>query len=61
VLSIENVVARIYDPAGLIHQRVGIATVATVAWTRQVLRRILPMSAVDGSTPAPVCRWWSGR
>ncbi|HUI48461.1 MAG TPA: TrkA family potassium uptake protein [Acidimicrobiia bacterium] len=42
--GIENVVARIYDPRrALIYQRLGIPTVATVAWTTdQVLRRLLP-------------------
>jgi trk system potassium uptake protein TrkA len=42
--GIENVVARIYDPRrALIYQRLGIATVATVAWTTdQVMRRLLP-------------------
>jgi trk/ktr system potassium uptake protein len=42
--AIEHVVARIYDPRrALIYQRLGIATVATVAWTTdQVLRRLLP-------------------
>jgi len=42
--EIEHVVARIYDPRrALIYQRLGIATVATVAWTTdQVLRRLLP-------------------
>jgi trk system potassium uptake protein len=41
---IERVVARIYDPRrALIYQRLGIPTVATVAWTTdQVLRRLLP-------------------
>jgi trk system potassium uptake protein TrkA len=41
---IEHVVARIYDPRrALIYQRLGIPTVATVAWTTdQVLRRLLP-------------------
>jgi trk system potassium uptake protein TrkA len=41
---IEHVVARIYDPRrALIYQRLGISTVATVAWTTdQVLRRLLP-------------------
>jgi len=45
--GIENVVARIYDPRrAAIYQRVGIATVATVAWTTErVLRRILPSEA----------------
>lgn len=42
--GVENVVARIYDPRrALIYQRLGIPTVATVAWTTdQVLRRLLP-------------------
>ena len=45
--GIENVVARIYDPRrAAIYQRVGIATVATVAWTTErMLRRILPSEA----------------
>lgn len=42
--GIERVVARIYDPRrATIYQRLGIATVATVAWTTdQVMRRLLP-------------------
>lgn len=42
--GIERVVARIYDPRrALIYQRLGIPTVATVAWTTdQVLRRLMP-------------------
>jgi trk system potassium uptake protein TrkA len=42
--GIERVVARIYDPRrAAIYQRLGIATVATVAWTTErVLRRIVP-------------------
>jgi trk system potassium uptake protein TrkA len=42
--GIDRVVARIYDPRrALIYQRLGIPTVATVAWTTdQVLRRLLP-------------------
>jgi trk system potassium uptake protein len=42
--GIEHVVARIYDPRrALIYQRLGIPTVATVAWTTdQVLRRLVP-------------------
>jgi trk system potassium uptake protein TrkA len=45
--GIERVVARIYDPRrALIYQRLGISTVATVAWTTdQVLRRLLPGEA----------------
>jgi trk system potassium uptake protein TrkA len=45
--GIENVVARIYDPRrAAIYQRLGIATVATVAWTTErVMRRILPTEA----------------
>ena len=42
--GVERVVARIYDPRrAAIYQRLGIPTVATVAWTSErVLRRILP-------------------
>ncbi len=42
--GVERVVARIYDPRrALIYQRLGIPTVATVAWTTdQVMRRLLP-------------------
>jgi trk system potassium uptake protein len=42
--GVEKVVARIYDPRrALIYERLGIPTVATVAWTTdQVLRRLLP-------------------
>ena len=42
--GIERVVARIYDPRrAAIYERLGIPTVATVAWTTErVLRRILP-------------------
>ena len=42
--GVKHVVARIYDPRrALIYQRLGIPTVATVAWTTdQVLRRLLP-------------------
>ena len=42
--GVENVVARIYDPRRAeIYQRLGITTVATVAWaTDQILRRLLP-------------------
>jgi trk system potassium uptake protein TrkA len=54
--KIERVVARIYDPRrALIYQRLGIPTVATVAWTTdQVLRRLLPGEAtghewIDGT------------
>jgi trk system potassium uptake protein TrkA len=44
--GIERVVARIYDPRrAAIYQRLGLTTVATVAWTTdQVLRRLLPSS-----------------
>lgn len=48
--GIERVVARIYDPRrASIYQRLGIPTVATVAWTTErVLRRVLPEEpAVD--------------
>jgi trk system potassium uptake protein len=47
--GIDRVVARIYDPRrATIYQRLGLPTVATVAWTTdRVLRRLLP-----SSTPA---------
>ena len=47
--EIPNVVARIYDPRrAVIYQRLGIPTVATVAWTTdQVLRRLLPDEVGD--------------
>ena len=46
--EVERVVARIYDPRrAVIYQRLGIPTVATVAWTTdQVLRRLVPGDAV---------------
>ncbi len=46
--EVEHVVARIYDPRrAIIYQRLGIPTVATVAWTtEQVLRRLVPGDAV---------------
>jgi trk system potassium uptake protein TrkA len=42
--SVDNVVARIYDPGRAeVYERLGIPTVATVRWTSdQVLRRLLP-------------------
>ena len=45
--GVERVVARIYDPRrAAIYERLGIATVASVAWTTErVLRRILPGEA----------------
>lgn len=47
--GVENVVARIYDPRRAeVYQRLGIPTVASVAWqTDQILRRILPESVDD--------------
>lgn len=47
--GIERVVARIYDPKRAeIYQRLGIPTVATVAWTAgQIMRRMLPLGAQD--------------
>jgi trk system potassium uptake protein len=44
--GIERVVARIYDPRrATIYQRLGLPTVATVAWTTdRVLRRLMPTS-----------------
>ena len=52
--GIERVVARIYDPRrAAIYQRLGIPTVATVAWTTdRVLRRLLP----ERGAPARVAR-----
>ena len=47
--GVERVVARIYDPRRAeVYQRLGIPTVATVAWTAgQIMRRMLPMGAQD--------------
>jgi trk system potassium uptake protein TrkA len=47
--GVANVVARIYDPRrALVYQRLGIPTVATVAWTAdQILRRVLPAGAME--------------
>ncbi len=52
--EIPNVVARIYDPRrAVIYQRLGIQTVATVAWTTdQVLRRLFPEESVSEWTDA---------
>src|SRR3989442_3153787 len=52
--EIPNVVARIYDPRrAVIYQRLGIPTVATVAWTTdQVLRRLLPEQSASEWTDA---------
>src|SRR5436853_6667748 len=52
--EIAHVVARIYDPRrAVIYQRLGIPTVATVAWTTdQVLRRLLPDRTVSEWTDA---------
>ncbi len=52
--GIENVVARIYDPRrAVIYQRLGIPTVASVAWTTdQALRKLTPeKSVVEWSDP----------
>ena len=45
--GVQNVVARIYDPARAeIYQRLGIPTVATVLWTTdQIIRRLTPIGA----------------
>ena len=57
--GVDRVVARIYDPRrAAIYQRLGIPTVATVAWTTErVLRRLLPDEpAVEWVDPsARVC------
>ncbi|PYI67583.1 potassium transporter TrkA [Arthrobacter livingstonensis] len=52
---VEHVVARIYDPGRAeIYQRLGIPTVAAVRWSAdQVLRRILPESAIKGDFREP--------
>lgn len=52
--EIPNVVARIYDPRrAVIYQRLGIATVATVAWTTdQVMRRLFPEETASEWTDA---------
>jgi trk system potassium uptake protein TrkA len=52
--EVPRVVARIYDPRrAVIYQRLGIPTVATVAWTTdQVLRRLLPeLTMTDWTHP----------
>jgi trk system potassium uptake protein TrkA len=70
--GLENVVARIYDPRrAAIYQRLGIATVATVAWTTErVLRRIVPdEAAVEWIDPSArvslversISSAWAGR
>ena len=48
--GVENVVARIYDPRRAeVYQRLGIPTVATVAWTAdQMLRLLVPAGAEEG-------------
>lgn len=52
---VEHVVARIYDPGRAeIYQRLGIPTVAAVRWSAdQVLRRILPESAIKSDFREP--------
>lgn len=47
--GVDNVVARIYDPRRAeVYQRLGIPTVASVAWTTdRMLRRILPMGTAE--------------
>jgi trk system potassium uptake protein TrkA len=52
--EIPNVVARIYDPRrAAIYQKLGIPTVATVAWTTdQVMRRLFPEQSVTEWTDA---------
>jgi trk system potassium uptake protein len=70
--GVEQVVARIYDPRrAAIYERLGIPTVATVAWTvDRVLRRILPAEpGVQWTDPSgqlslverPVPPAWAGR
>ena len=47
--GVDNVVARIYDPARAeIYQRLGIPTVATVIWaTDQIIRRLTPKASTS--------------
>lgn len=47
--GVQNVIARIYDPRRAeIYQRLGIETVATVAWTtQQFLRRLVPLATEE--------------
>lgn len=49
---VERVVARIYDPRrASVYERLGVATVATVAWTsNRILRTILPIEGVSDWT-----------
>ena len=55
--NVERVVARIYDPRrAAIYARLGIPTVATVAWsTEQMMRHLLPASPSNSgpTTPGP--------
>lgn len=57
--GIERVIARIYDPRrAAVYERLGISTVATVAWTNdRILRRVIPeQAAVEWIDPsARVC------
>jgi trk system potassium uptake protein TrkA len=53
--GVERVVARIYDPRrAAVYQRLGVQTVATVAWTTdQAMRRLLPdEAAADWTDPS---------
>jgi trk system potassium uptake protein TrkA len=52
MFEVQRVVARIYDPRrAAVYERLGVSTVATVAWTTdQALRRLLPGAAVAGWT-----------
>ncbi len=70
--GVENVVARIYDPRRAeVYQRLGIPTVASVAWsTDQMLRRLMPRGAQEEWTDPsgtialaemPVHTDWVGR
>src|SRR5471030_1083003 len=70
--SVENVVARIYDPGRAdVYQRLGIPTVGTVRWTSgQMLRRLLPQGSVPEHTDpsgnvvvadVPINPAWIGR
>jgi trk system potassium uptake protein TrkA len=55
LFEVERVVARIYDPRrAAVYERLGVSTVATVAWTTdQALRRLVPgAAAADWTDPS---------
>ena len=60
--GVDRVVARIYDPRRAeVYQRLGIPTVATVAWTTgQIMRGILPLGAQEEYREVHVGTSWAG-